>query len=244
MKTSHKPFPLPALLATLLAITPALGAPAAHDPAALNVLRGVQGKLATSSSFAVTAKRSYSLREGTTAEPISLTVERPNRFLAHQGKGGSEKILAYDGNQLRLIFPTVLLHAEGKFATPDAAAFADAAEKRFGFRPPLAELLAPDLVKEMAREGAVITLGKPERVGWTSCQRVVVSQAGQTTEIWVGAKDSLPRRYRITFTDAPGQQVWQETRFKSWKFGVPVSPDAFRPAPPAGSQSVPLLKGN
>lgn len=129
-------------------------------------------------------------------------------------------------------------------ATADSSAFADAAEKRFGFRPPMAELLAPDLVKEMAREGAVITLGKPERVGWTTCHHVVVSQVGQTTEIWAGAKDSIPRRYRITFTDTPEQPVWQETRFGKWKFGGSLAPETFQPVPPAGSQAVPLLKGN
>lgn len=222
-----------------LAAMPVSAAPA-HDPAALDVLRSVQGKLASSTTLAVEARRSTSWDDQGDG-PVSVTVQRPNLFLARQGKGMEEKVLAYDGTTLRFHLPGVLLHAEGKLMAPDAPALADAMQERFGFRPPLAELLAPDLVKEMARDGATITMGKSESVGWTKCHHLIISQPGQTTEIWVGAKDSLPRRYRITFDDASGRP-WMETRFKKWKFAVPTTPDLFRPAPAAGSHAVELLK--
>lgn len=211
-----------------------------HDPAALEVLRAVQGKLASSPTLAVEARRTTSWDDKGDG-PVSVTVQRPNRFLARQGKGNEEKTLAFDGTRLRFQLPGVLLHAEGKLKASDTPALADAMQERFGFRPPLAELLAPDLVKEMAREGATITMGKSTCVGWTKCHHLLITQPGQTTEIWVGAKDSLPRRYRITFDDAP-TRPWMETRFKQWKFGVPTPSGIFSPAPAAGSHAVPLLK--
>jgi hypothetical protein len=222
-----------------LAVTQSAAAPD-HDPAALEVLRSVQGKLASSPTLSVEARRSTSWEDKGDG-PVSVIVERPNRFLARQGKGADEKVLAYDGTTLRFQLPGVLLHAEGKLKAPDTPALADVMQERFGFRPPLAELLAPDLVKEMAREGATIRLGKTQSVGWTKCHHLVITQPGQTTEIWVGAKDSLPRRYRITFGDSTGND-WMDTRFKKWKFGVPTTPEIFRPAPAAGSHAVELLK--
>ena len=227
-------------MAACLALPFAAGAAPAHDPAALEVLRSVQAKLAASNTLSVEARRATSWEDQNDG-PVSVTFERPNRFLAHQGTGSVEKVLAYDGTALRFLMPGVLLHAEQTLKAADTSALADAMLARFGFRPPLAELLAPDLVKEMAREGATITMGKTKCVGWTKCRHLIITQPGQTTEIWVGMKDSLPRRYRITFDDGAGQS-WMDTRFKKWKFGVPTTPEQFRPAPAAGSYAVNLLK--
>jgi hypothetical protein len=227
------------LAAFCFAVTQSAAAPD-HDPAALEVLRAVQGKLAASPTLSVEGRRKTSWHDHNDGA-VAVTVERPNRFLARQGIGSGEKILAYDGTTLRFQLPGVLLHAEGKLKAPDSPAVADVMQERFGFRPPLAELLAPDLVKEMAREGATIRLGKAEYVGWTKCHHLVITQPGQTTEIWVGVKDSLPRRYRITFEDSSGND-WMDTRFKKWKFDVPTTMEIFRPVPAAGSHAVPLLK--
>lgn len=229
------------LAALCLAAMPVVAAPA-HDEAALGVLRDVQGKLAASNTLAVEARRTTSWEDQNDG-PVSVTVERPNRFLARQGKGSVEKVLAYDGATLRFLMPGVLLHAEQTLRAADTPALADAMQARFGFRPPLAELLAPDLIKEMSREGATITMGQTTCIGWTKCRHVVIRQPGQTTEIWVGIKDSLPRRYRITFEDASGRP-WMDTRFKKWKFGVAATPELFRPEPAANSYAVNLLKGN
>ena len=244
MKSSPIQFPSLRSLVSVLACLGLLHGPAAAaptlDPAAVAVLRSVQGKLAASPTLAVEAQRSTSWSDKGDGL-VTVTIQRPNRFLARQGKGGTERVLAYDGAVLRYQLPGVLLHGESKLTAPNAPALADAMQKRLGFRPPLAELLAPDLVAEMAREGASIRLGQAQRVGWTKCQQVIVSQPGQTTTILVGEKDGLPRRYRISFDDVPGSP-WIEARFKKWKFGVAVAPETFRPAPAAGSQAVPLLK--
>ena len=224
-----------------LAATRSAAAPD-HDPAALEVLRAVQGKLASSPTLSVEGRRKTSWHDYQDGA-VSVIVERPNRFLARQGIGSGEKIIAYDGATMRFQLPGVKLHSEGKLNAPDSTAVADTMQERFGFRPPLAELLAPDLVKEMAREGATIRLGKAQSVGWTKCHRIVITQPGQTTEIWVGVKDSLPRRYRLTFGDSTSTE-WMDTRFKKWRFGVPTGTEIFRPTPVLGSHSVQLLRSH
>jgi hypothetical protein len=229
------------LAAVCLAAMPAAAAPD-HDPAALEVLRSVQGKLASSPTLSVEGRRKTSWHDYQDGA-VTVIVERPNRFLARQGIGSGEKIIAYDGTTMRFQLPGVKLHYEGKLNAPDSPAVADTMQERFGFRPPLAELLAPDLVKEMAREGATIRLGKAQSVGWTKCHRIVITQPGQTTEIWVGVKDSLPRRYRLTFGD-PTSTEWMDTRFKKWRFGVPTATEIFRPAPVLGSHPVQLLRSH
>jgi hypothetical protein len=230
------------ILATTISATTA---PATIDPAAEGVLRATEAKLAAARTVQLTAKHkmSPSIAIGTLDKaPLAITVERPNRFYASQGPVGKGKEIAYDGTTLRLIQPAELLHAEGTVKSSTISGFADAVDAKFGFRPPVAELLSADLLAQMARDATSVRLVGKTRVGWTSCHLIRVEQPGQITELWIGAKDQLPRRYRITFTDLKDQPSW-DTRFSKWVLGAPVDTSLFTKAPAAGSMKVQMLKG-
>lgn len=230
------------LLLVAATVTAAPSGKVAPEAAAL--LRATRDKLASSPTLSVVAKHEGSAELGgatNDSAPLFVTVSRPNQFYAHQGKGQSERLLGYDGRVLRVVFPGTLLHGEAKVPSRDMTGFADAVDGKFGFRPPLAELLADDLVAEMARDGASIRLAGKQRVGWTQCNHLVITQPGQTTELWLGVKDALPRRYKVTLIDKPIMPTKTIT-FKKWKFGVPVEPALFAPVAPAGSHLVPFYK--
>jgi hypothetical protein len=223
----------------------ATAAPATIDPAAADVLRATEAKLAAARTVQLTAKHriSPSIAIGKLDHaPLAITVERPNRFFARQGPSGKGKEIAYDGSTLRMIQPAELLHAEGTVKSSTISGFADAVDEKFGFRPPVAELLCADLVAQMARDATSVRLVGKDSVGWTSCNLIRVEQPGQITELWIGAKDQLPRRYRITFTDLKDQPTW-DTRFSKWVLGAPVDTSLFTKAPPDGSMKVQMLKG-
>lgn len=230
------------ILATSIAAT---AAPASIDPAAGSILRATETKLAAARTVQLTAKHqiSPSIAIGTLAKaPLAITVERPNRFFARQGPIGKGKEIAYDGSTLRMIQPAELLHAEGTVKSSTISGFADAVDEKFGFRPPVAELLSSDLVAQMARDATSVRLVGKDSVGWSSCNLIRVEQPGQITELWISAKDQLPRRYRVTFTELKDQPSW-DTRFSKWVLDAPVDTALFTKAPPAGSMKVQMLKG-
>lgn len=237
----------PGLIAVsfLLLVSSVTAAPSGNvAPEAAALLRATRDKLASSPTLSVVARHEGSAEITSSTNdsaPLFVTVSRPNRFHAHQGKGPSERLLGYDGKVLRAIFPGTLLHSVAKVPARDMAGFANAVDRKFGFRPPMAELLADDLVAEMARDGASIRVAGKQRVGWTQCHHLVITQPGQTTELWLSVKDALPKRYKVTMIDKPIMPTKTIT-FKKWKFGVPAEPALFAPPAPAGSHLVPFYQ--
>jgi len=82
-----------------------------------------------------------------------------------------------------------------------------------------------------------------EWVGWTPCERLHFEQDGMTGDLWVGKKDRLPRRYRLTFTDFEGDPTWN-IRFSKWELNMPVDESLFAKRPAADSSRVKMLKSN
>jgi len=239
------PLPLRVLLATMLGLLAPAAAPAQISPEARAVADAVSKKLSAAPTVAVTARHRISpgLHIGAAggSTPIELTVQRPNRFHAIQNAGPETRELAYDGRSLCLLYPKLGHHAIEPLRADSIEEFADRALERFGFRPPVAELLANDVAAQLFRDADSARVFAGESVGWTRCDRLHIEQQGLTGDLWVGAKDRLPRRFRLTFTDQPGNPTW-DIRLSNWKLGAPVDEALFSKRPPAGSQRAPLFK--
>ena len=67
--------------------------------------------------------------------------------------------------------------------------FAQIVDERFGFRPPVAELLANDMAAELLTDVTSARLLATERVGWARCEHLRLDQKGMAIDLWVGAKD-------------------------------------------------------
>ncbi len=230
---------------TILPVVSSSAAPAAKlDPAAAGILRATEARLAAARTLQLTAKHqiSPSIAVGKLDQaPLAISVQRPNSFFARQGAVGKGRELAYNGTTLRLIQPAELIHAEGTIKTNTISGFADAADEKFGFRPPVAELLSADLVAQLSKHASRVFLVGKDSVGWSACHLIRVEQPGQTADLWISVKDLLPRRYRVTFTTLPGQPSW-DTRFSKWILDAPVDTALFSKSPPIGSMQVQMLK--
>ncbi len=215
------------------------------EPSARDLAQAVTAKLGSAQTLRVTARHRLDPILGVGAKhekgPIKITVQRPNKFYALQSAGSDTREIAFDGKFLCMIHPEMKHHALEALTAGSIAQFADRVDERFGFRPPVAELLAADVSSQLFRDVTSARVTGRENVGWTRCERLHFEQPGMTGDLWVGVRDKLPRRYLLTFTDIQGHPTW-EIRFSKWELNSPVETGIFSKRPAADSNRVPMVK--
>lgn len=215
------------------------------EPAALELLKSVSAKLGAARTIQVDAdhKLDPALGLGTRIDRgrIELAVQRPNKFYAIHPAGAETVEIAYDGSSLCVMHPGPKHHALETLAAKSIEQFSQLVDERFGFRPPVADLLASDMSAELLIDVTSARLLGSERVGWTRCEHLRLDQEGMTTDLWVGIEDKLPRRLLTTVTDMPGHPTW-DIRFSKWKLNEPLDESRFSKRPAPGSQKVQMLK--
>jgi hypothetical protein len=235
---------VPVLLATALMVT-GCAAQAQIQPAARELAQAVSTKLGSARTLRLTAthKLDPALGVGAGHErgSMQITVKRPNRFYAIQPAGAETREIAFDGKSLCLMHPALKHHALVPLRAGSIEQFADRVDERFGFRPPVAELLAEDLASQLFLHVTSARITGVESVGRTRCERLHFVQPGMTGDLWVGIKDKLPRRYLLTFTGVRGNPTW-DIQLTKWDLNVPVEERLFSKRPAADSQKVPMLK--
>jgi hypothetical protein len=215
------------------------------EPAARELARAVSTKLGAAQTIRLTARHKLDSRLGVGAKleqgPLEITVNRPNRFYVMQRAGEETREIAYDGSNFCMMHPDLKHHAIETLKAASVDEFADAMDARFGFRPPVAELLSADLATQIFLHVTSAKVTGTEWVGWTRCERLHFEQDGMTGDLWVGKKDRLPRRYLLTFTGVQGSPTW-DVRLTKWELNVPVDESLFSKRPVADSQKVQMLK--
>ncbi|MDA0576704.1 MAG: DUF2092 domain-containing protein [Verrucomicrobia bacterium] len=223
----------------------ALGVRADVAPAAREMIEAMSAKLGAATTIQVKAKHALDPLLGLDAAidrgPIHITVQRPNRFYAIQPAGRETREIAYDGETLCVMHPGMQHHALEALAAASVEAFSDQMDERFGFRPPVAELLANDAATEMLRNVTTARVVGKERVGWTRCHRLQLEQEGTTIDLWVGLKDKLPRRMLVIVTDHPARPTWN-IRFSGWDLNAKVDAGLFGKRPAAESVKVEMIR--
>lgn len=232
-----------ALAAMLLIVCP--GVLAEITPEAAALAKAVAAKVGAASTVRLTARHQIDPTLGVGAKlengPLEITLQRPCHVHVLQPAGDETRELAYDGKTLCLIQPTLKLHALEPLGAASLEQLSNAMDQRFGFRPPVMELLSTRLVEQLFDGATSASVTGTELVSWSWCKHLHIEQEGLTGNIWIGAKDHLPRRYLLTFTGIKGQPTW-DIRLSKWELNVPVDGALFTKRPEADSQKVPLLK--
>jgi hypothetical protein len=214
-------------------------------PEARALADAVSAKLGGAQTIKLTAKHtldpSLSRGVGVDRGPLLIEVKRPNQFYILQPAKQGTRELAYDGKTLCLMHPALKHHALEPLKAASVEQFADRAEEKFGFRPPVAELLSGDVAAQLFVDVTSAKVLGREKVGLTTCERLHFEQPGMTGDLWVGVKDKLPRRYLLTYTDLPGQPTWN-IRLTKWELDAPVDEALFTKRPGADSTKVQMLK--
>lgn len=215
------------------------------DSAATGVLRASAARLQAAKTIRVSARHQLdpALGLGTALDegPLEISVQRPNRFHVIQPAGRETREIAYNGRELCVMHPELNHHALEPLRASNIEQFAHTMDERFGFRPPVAELLSEDMVDELMHEVSSAQITGTERVGGITCDRVHLWQNGMTTDLWIGREDKLPQRMFLTFTDLPGSPTW-DIRFTHWELDAPVDSSLFSKRPAAGSFKVQMVR--
>lgn len=240
-----KKLSFPIKLTGFVAVLLCQQATAQVEPAARALAAEVTTKIGGASTLRVAATHQIDPRIGVGSKiekgPLQITVRRPNLFYAIQSAGEATRELAYDGKSLCLIQPGLQCYALEPLKAGSIEQFADRADEQFGFRPPVAELLAKDVSTQLMLNVTTARITGSEFVGMTRCQRLHFEQPGMTGDLWVGAKDKLPRRYLLTFTDIPGRPTWN-IRFSKWELDVPVDNTLFSKRAAPSASKVKMIK--
>lgn len=240
---------MPILLAAALVATglSPRTASAEIEPAVRELAKAISDKIGSAQTIKLTAKHKLDPALGVGAGhekgPLKITVQRPNKFHVLQPAGAETREIAFDGQTLCLMHPRLQHHALASLKAGSIEQFADRVDERFGFRPPVAELLASDAAAQLFLHVTSARVTGTEWVGWSRCKRLHFEQEGMTSDVWVGVKDNLPRRYLLTFTSVAGNPTW-DIRLCKWELNAPVDEQLFSKRPAADSLKVQMLKSN
>lgn len=220
-------------------------AEAGISPEAMALAKAMSAKLAPAKTVQLTASHKLDAQLSVSSKlnqgALRITVKRPNQCYVLQPAGAETRELAYDGKTLSLIQPELKVHSLESLKASTIEQFAEAMNERFGFRPPVAELLAADLPSQLFVNATSASVMGKERVGWTRCERLHIDQDGLTGDIWVGIKDKLPRRMLLTFTGINNQPKW-DIRLTQWKLDAAIDENLFSKRAAADSTITPMLK--
>lgn len=229
----------------LLTVTAFGTAKADIEPKARALVDATAAKLTAANTLRLTAKHTIDPALGVGSKldkgPLQIIVKRPNQVHVLQSAGDETRELAFDGKTICVMHPQLKHHAIETLKAPTIEQFADQVDARFGFRPPVAELLSEDLASQLFLHVTSAKVTGTEWVGWTRCDRLHFEQDGMTGDLWVGKKDGLPRRYLLTFTSIQGHPTW-DVRMSKWELNPPVNPALFSKRPAADSSQVQMLK--
>ncbi len=224
------------------AATPPAAAPAASapdgmppvgiDPHALDLLKAMSKTLAGASSLSFKAVATYEspARNG---QPLwyttqsDVTLKRPNRLRVITPGDGAASEFYYDGKVMMAYTPEADLVAVAD-APPTIDAMLKLAFDKAAIYFPFTDMIVADPYKDLS-EGLVSAFvsGQSRIVGGTLTDMVAIANADVQMEIWIGAKDHLPRMARAVFPKQPGMPRYQ-LDLSDWKLGG--APDVSAPA--------------
>jgi len=204
------------------------------EPRAMDLLKAVSAKLAAAKSMSFTATVGYEY-PSKLGPPIAytmrydVTMQRPDKLKILMPGDGPASEFYYDGKAMIVYAPAEDLAAVAD-APPTIDAALQAAFDNAAIYFPFSDLLATDPYAALTN-GAVLAfyVGPSSVIGGTKTDMVVWANSDVFMQIWIGADDKLPRRFRAVFADDP-LQLRHEMELTNWQLDPVVAPDAFRSA--------------
>ena len=219
--------------------------PPALEPAAVDMLKAMSARLAAAKSMRFTTIDTFEspARNG---QPLyystisNVTMQRnPDRLRIITPGDGPPTEFYYDGKRMVAYDPAVNLVAIDD-APPTLDAMAKAAFDKAAIYWPFIDLLVADPYKDMA-EGlkSAFVVGESQVVGGVPTTMVAIANDNVQMQIWIGAKDGLPRMVRGSFPKDPNKRRF-ETQLSNWSLGRPVEAGAFTSAKAQQAPRIPF----
>jgi hypothetical protein len=172
---------------------------------------------------------------------IAVTVRRPNGILAKSTSKEDARDFYFNGRTLTLFDAGKKFYSVAPMRTTIDGLLAQI-EAKYGFTPPLGELLVSNIYKSIGEKAQSISyLGRSRTPGFggVECDRVQLLGKRADAEVWVGVNDRLPRKLEVTFKRRAGQPKLT-AELSDWNLAANAGDADFVFHPPQGALKIPM----
>jgi hypothetical protein len=216
------------------------------EPAALAILKAASDRLAAAQTMQFTARTSYEhfARNG---QPLvymtvsNVTMHRPNRLRVITPGDGQGTDFYYDGKTMMAYVPEADTAAIAP-APPTIDAMVKQAYDQAAIYFPFVDVIVADPYKDIT-DGLVsaFVIGRSGAVGGTETVMLALATDNLQAQVWIGAKDHLPRMIRAVYPKEAGMPRY-EVEFSDWKLGGAIADAAFTSAAAAKGKHMPFAR--
>jgi hypothetical protein len=223
------------------------GGSSSIDADAAAILKASCDKIAAAEQFTFAAKRTVDpeLVEGRKVKlsaRIDGAVKRPNKIYGRSSDSTSTMRFYYDGADVTLYDETAGHYAVAAGGSSIDKTIDKIAEK-FNFTPPLADLLVGDPYRGLSRRAKSGKLVGTGSVNGVKCQHIILNHDAIDVDVWIATKDSLPRRFVITFKETEGNPQLKADLTR-WNLNANLADSKFDFTPPKDAQKIDMVPVN
>lgn len=165
---------------------------------------------------------------------------RPNKLSATSVSGGVTRRFYYDGQSVTL-HDVEMNHYATVPGGRSIDKTVDKLAERWGFTPPMADLLVADPYHSLTRNVSGGTLTDGGSVGGVACRRIAAVGENVDWDLWLAKSDDLPRKFVITAKGREGAPK-VELRMRNWDLEAKLDAGQFTFTPPKGAQEIEMAE--
>jgi hypothetical protein len=204
------------------------------EPRAMELLKAMSSRLAAAKSMSFTAVAGFEF-PSKMGPPLvyttryDVTMQRPDKLRILMPGDGPASEFYYDGKTIVAYAPVENLAAVAD-APPTIDAALKAAYQKAAVFFPFTDLLVADPYAALT-DGAILAfyIGPSTVVGGVKTEMVAWANNDVFMQIWIGAEDKLPRRFRAMFRADP-LQLRHELELSNWQIDPVVPAGTFASA--------------
>jgi len=176
---------------------------------ATEVLKGMTDKISAASQITLRAKQEtdaalLELRDKPESASLTATLKRPDRFMATTTSEDRERRIFYDGETFSMLYVLENFYAQQEMPG-DFDSMAGRLEEKFGFAPPVAELLLSDPYAYLTEGLQSLSYVGEETVDGTPCHHLSAVEESITWNVWITVDELLLLELVATATSIEGQ---------------------------------------
>jgi len=212
------------------------------EPQALALLKAMSDKLAAAHTLSFVAIAMYE-SPARTGQPLAyltrdeVTLQRPDKLRVITTGDGPRSEFYYDGKTMTAFSPGDDMAAVDD-APPTIDAMLKAVHDLSATYFPFADAIVANPYEDIT-DGLKLAfvVGKSHIVGGVETDIVALANESVQGQLWIGTADKLPRLFRATFFDEPGN-FRHGVEFVDWRLDGPVAPGTFASAKAATAHRI------
>lgn len=204
------------------------------DSKALDLLRETGDALAKAKSISFRVKRAFE-EPAANGQPLFYTIltdvalQRPDKLKVVTLADGPPSEFYYDGKEMAVFLPAANLVAI-EAAPPKIEELLETAYTKAGIYFPFVDFIVDDPYTAITEKlTSAFIVGQSTVIGDTTTNIVAIANPNFQAQIWIGARDKLPRLVWINPTNSKTKPR-SMLEFSNWRLGAPASAKLFHSA--------------